>query len=390
MRPDFLREAESAAPELLALRRELHRCPELGNREFETARRVEQYLNGLGIETFRLLDTAVVGILRGGRPGKTVGLRADMDALPLNEDTGVEWASEKPGVMHACGHDVHMTSALGAAKLLSAHRESLPGTVRFFFQPDEEDRGGARRMIDAGCLGDTEAVFGCHVDPKLPAGTVGVRYGKFYAASDTFAVTVRGVTSHGAVREMGIDALAAAAELTLALLALPERLQPERSVVTVGVLHAGTADNILPGAAELKGIIRTLGADSRKRMEELFRETVAAVAAKTGTEIELWLRHSHGGIVNEDSAAALVQTAAESLLGKDRVAVLHEPLMISEDFGCFVDAAGGAFYHVGAGCPAALHSPQFLPADGAVTTAAAVHAAVLWDWLKTRERSDKN
>nr|MCR5826543.1 amidohydrolase [Oscillospiraceae bacterium] len=238
---DYLKEIQQFAAELTALRRAFHFHPELGNREYETAARIERWLHDCGIPTRRLLDTAVVGRLRGGREGRTVALRADMDALPLQEATGAAFASEVPGVMHACGHDVHMAAALGAARLLAAQQETLPGEVLFFFQPDEEGNGGAQRMIDAGVLEGVDAVFGCHVAPDLPLGTVAVRYGKFYAASDTFRVTLTGKSAHGAQRELGVDALAAAAELVTALLSLPSAFPHERSVVSVGTLHAGTA-----------------------------------------------------------------------------------------------------------------------------------------------------
>ena len=381
MQIDFLKEAEALTPELSVIREAVHRRPELGNHEFETAKRIEAFLRACGIETERLLDTAVVGTLRGALPGPTVGLRSDIDALPVTEATGCAFASETPGVMHACGHDVHLTAALGAAKILSSHRDALHGCVKFFFQPDEEGSGGARRMIEAGCMGDTAAVFGCHMAPDLPLGTVGVRYGKFYAASDTFTITVYGKSAHGAMRERGIDALGAAAEMVTAMLELPELLLPEKSVVTVGTFRAGTANNILAGEAELTGILRTLGPDSRALLQRQLRRTLETIAEKTGTRIDLRLHKSFGGVVNTDAETALVQRTAEALLGKERVRVLTEPTMTSEDFGCFVDAASGSFYHVGAGCSAPLHAPDFLPDLRAGVLAAALHAANAWAYL---------
>lgn len=374
---DFLAEAEALAPEVNALREEFHRRPELGNREFRTAERVEACLRALGIETARVLDTAVVGTLRGGGPGKCAALRADLDALPVAERTGAPFASETEGVMHACGHDAHLAALLGAAKILSAHRDGLRGTVKFFFQPDEEGDGGARRMIAAGCMEGVDAVFGCHVSPDLPYGTVGVRYGKFYAASDIFNVTVLGKSAHGAEREKGVDALGAAAELATALLKLPEELLPERSVVTVGAFHSGNKENVLPGRAELLGILRTLGPDSRARLQRRFEETAALCAARTGTRVDYRFRSGHGGVVNTPAETALAEETAAALFGADKVLRIETPTMTSEDFGFFIDAAGaGSYYHIGAGCPAPLHSPEFLPRPGAVVTAAALHAAV--------------
>ena len=375
-----MKEAKALAPEIQGLREAIHRRPEPGNREYETAALIERTLHESGIQTERLTDTAVVGTLRGGLPGSAAALRADMDALPVAEATSAPFASEKPGLMHACGHDVHTAAALGAAKLLSAHTENLPGTVKFLFQPDEEGDGGAARMIAAGCMKGVRAAFGCHVSPALPAGTVGVRYGKFYAASDIFTVTVTGRSAHGAEREKGIDALGAAAEAVTALLALPER---GKAVLSVGTFHAGSAVNIVADSAEFSGILRTLGREERHDMKRRMRETLEALAERTGTRVEMNIRESYGGVTNTDAETALVRSAAEALLGPDRVRELAQPTMTTEDFGCFIEEAGaGCFYHVGAGCAAPLHSPDFLPEPDAPVTAAAVHAAVLWEYLK--------
>ena len=375
---DWRGEAAALLPELTALRRELHLRPELGNREFETAGRIEACLELWGIERRRLLDTAVVGVLRGGRPGGAVALRADMDALPVEESTGAPFASRTSGVMHACGHDFHMAAVLGAARLLAAHREELPGTVKFFFQPDEEGSGGAERMISAGCMEGpaVEAVFGAHVCPDLPAGTVGVRFGKFYAASDTFELTLLGKSAHGAEPEKGIDALAAAAETVQALRALPGRFPGERCVLSVGTLQAGSAINVIADRAVLSGILRTLGPDTRRTMKGLLRETVETVAARWGVRAELTLRESYPGVVNTDAETELVLRTARSLLGPDRVVELPEPTMTTEDFGYFTQAAAGSFYHIGVGGKSPLHNPCFLPDDALLADAAALHAAV--------------
>lgn len=378
---DFLTEAQSLAPELAALREAFHRCPELGNREFKTAERVEAWLGGLGIPTRRLLDTAVVARLDGALPGPVAALRSDMDALPLQEATGAAFVSENPGVMHACGHDVHLAAALGAAKLLAAHRDELRGSVVFLFQPDEEGCGGAERMIAAGALEGVDAVFGAHVSPDLPLGHVGVRYGKFYAASDTFRVTVLGRSAHGAEREKGVDALGAAAQLVGALLALPSELAGERAVLSVGTLHAGSAENAIADRAEFTGIIRSLGPDARKALKRRFVETARAVPAAWGATAEVALRESYPGVVNHDGMTALAERAARRLLGDDRVHVLDQPTMTTEDFGYFLMERPGSFYHVGAGCDLPLHNTAFLPDPRAVAVAAATHAAVVWDYL---------
>lgn len=382
-RPDFLAEAEALAPELTAIRHDIHEHPELGHEETRTSALVERFLAERGIATSRpCRNTAVVGELVGALPGPTIAIRADMDALPVVEKTGAPFCSQEPGRMHACGHDVHTTALLGAAALLAGHRDELPGTVRFVFQPDEEENGGAQELVDAGALDGITAVFGAHVDPTLPLGTVGVRYGKFYAASDMFDVTVHGKSSHGAQPEKGIDALAAAAEMALAVRRLPEELAPEPAVVSVGTLHAGTARNIIAGEATFTGIMRTLGADSRERLRRDLRATLDGVAAKTGTAYDLHLRPSYGGVVNTNPETALAEKAAQGLLGSDHVVRSEQPLMTTEDFGALIDGCGaGSFYHVGVGGEEPLHSARFLPSDDATPLAAALHAAVAWQAL---------
>ena len=383
MIPNYLQEAALLRDDLRALRAAFHAEPELGNQEFQTADRIEKTLRALGIEPERATATAVVATLRGDLPGPTAALRADMDALPVQEATGAPFASRIPGVMHACGHDAHIAAALGAAKLLSQHRKTLPGAVRFLFQPDEEGNGGAKRMIAAGCLDDVDAVFGAHVSPELPEGHVAVRYGKFYAASDMFHITVHGKGAHGAEREKGIDALAAAAQLTTRLLALPERFPGERSVVTVGALHAGTAGNILADTAVLDGILRTLGQDTRAAMKAHVRDACHIVENETGVTIDCEIRESYPGVVNHDAETALTEETARSMLGASGVHRIALPTMTTEDFGYFLLERPGTYYHIGAGCSVPLHNAAFLPTEECAVTAAAVHAAVLHSYLLT-------
>ncbi len=374
---DFLSEAASLQSFLTVVRQTLHRTPELGNQEFKTSAYLRSILEPLGVVVENPFGTALCATLHGTKPGRTVALRADMDALAVTEATGAEFSSQAPGVMHACGHDIHMTAAVGAAILLAMHRKTLCGSVRFLFQPDEEGCGGAQRFVDAGCLHGVDAVFGAHVSPELPLGSVGIRYGKFYAASDTFSITIRGKSAHGAEPEKGIDALQAAAQLAVRLVSLRGALNGERCAVTVGTLQAGTAINVVADTAQLTGILRTLGPDSRVRMRTLVTDTAAEVAMQTGTQIDVQLCASYPGIVNDDGASRLVHEIAMQLLGKPCVAVLQQPTLMTEDFGYYLSAAYGCFYHVGAGCSVPLHSPQFLPDIRAAVTAAALHAAVL-------------
>lgn len=374
--------AQSYTSKLYALREQIHRHPELGNHEFLTADLVEETLNSLGIETERVTETAVVGTLRGGKPGLTVALRADMDALPVTEDSGAVFASETPGVMHACGHDVHTTAALGAAMLLTEERDELPGTVKFFFEPDEEGSGGARRMIAAGCMEGVDAVFGAHVAPDLPAGVIGVRYGKFYAASDMFTVTMHGRSAHGAQPENGNDALAAAAAAVSELRKLPARYIQDPAVLSIGTFHAGTAGNIIADTAVFSGIMRTLGPKDRETLKNAFRKCVEETAALYGAVPEINIRESYASVVNTEAETLHVQRTAEALFGAENVRILDRPTMTTEDFGYFIDVAKGSFFHIGAGCTAPLHNPKFLPEPLTIIRLAALHADIIGHYLR--------
>ncbi|MCM1149063.1 MAG: M20 family metallopeptidase, partial [Butyricicoccus sp.] len=312
-------------------------------------------------------------------------LRADMDALPVCERTGAGFASESEGWMHACGHDFHVSAALGAARLLSEARENLRGTVKFLFQPDEEGDGGARPMIDAGCLEspNVDAVFGAHVDPNLPAGSVGVRYGKFYAASNPFRAVIHGKSSHGAEPEKGVDALYAAACVVRGARELSKTLNVKngKTVISICTLHAGAAENIIAGEAELRGMIRTLGPEARQEAVESLRKLVVSAAESAGASAEVEIRWGYPGVVNHDECSRLAESAARRLLGDARVIVIDAPTMTTEDFGYFLEKRPGCFYHFGVGGDAALHSDRFLPDDRLLPDAAAVHAAVISDFL---------
>lgn len=367
--------------ELAALREQLHCCPERGNREFETARLIEKGLQSCGIRTVRLTETGVMGVLVGAHPGKTVCLRADMDALPIREETSAAFASQNEGVMHACGHDIHVTAALGAARLLSERKDRLYGTVRFLFQPDEEEDGGAERMIAAGCMDGADAVLGAHVCPDLPLGTVGIRYGKFYAAADKPDIMIQGKSCHGATPENGIDALYAAALLAARLKELPERFPGDSFVCTVGQMSAGTARNIVAGQAELNCILRTLGPDTRKRIQKAIHDAAAEIESKTGAHITVRITEGYPGIVNEDSVTMLAEKTAQRVFGTEKTIRIDTPTMTTEDFGYYQMKAPGCFYHLGVGGNEPLHSACFLPDSKAAVYGALMHASVIEAFL---------
>lgn len=379
---DYLERAKQIESDLNAIRQDLHRHPELGNNENWTSDYLERILKGLGLDVKRILGTALVATLYGKEKGKKVGLRADMDALPVSEATNCAFKSLNDGTMHACGHDIHMTAAIGAAKLLSENKDHLNGDVVFLFQPDEEGKGGAQRMIDAGAIDGVSAVFGGHVAPDLPVGTFGFRYGKFYAASDVITVTVHGKSCHGATPEKGRNALLAAVEM-VSELSKVHAPNNDRCVFTIGQLLSGTACNIIADKAMFSGILRTLGPENRNYMRQAIKDTVARLDALFGVSSEVEIRDSYGGVVNTDAETSLFEKTSRSLFGDERTKILDEPTMTTEDFGYFIDACSGSFCHIGAGCTEPLHSPTFLPDGKAAIYAAALYAKTIENYLKT-------
>lgn len=387
---DFLAEASAIEAELIAIRREIHRHPELGRSEFITAKLIERELSKLNIPFRRAADTGIIGELTGALPGPTVALRADMDALPILEQSGVSFSSEVSDVMHACGHDLHTASLLGAARLLSAHRSELRGSVRFFFQPDEEGDGGAKRMIDDGCMDGVSAVFGAHVAPELPCGTVGIRFGKAYAASNPFDITLHGKSSHGAEPHLGSDVIVAAGALVGAIQTLVSRqVSPlDSAVISIGSLHAGTARNIIADEAKLSGIIRCFGPEMRRQLTDRLTAMVQGVAAAHNVDAEINIQWGYSGIINDDSMTAHVRHSAEALLSSTNVINEATPSLTTEDFGEFLSRAPGSFWHIGVGRigeeNAPLHNPRFNPDEGALKIAAALHSKIVWDLLENQ------
>ena len=379
MKIDFLAEAREIAHKLNLIREELHRNPELGRHEFKTAEIIEKYLDEIGISHRRVLDTGVIARLDGAFPGKNSAIRSDIDALPITENTNAAFASQNSGCMHACGHDVHMTGALGAAMILAKHQKDLHGSVTFVFQPDEEGEGGADRIIKAGAIDDVEAVFGAHVDPALPAGYVGIKYGNFYASSAMFKIVVIGKSSHAAQRDKGIDAIEVSAHIISEVL----KMNNSDGVVSIGIINAGTAGNILAGRAEFRGIIRTFGVNQRDKMCSEFEEIANKIAKSFGAKCECDFTQGAPGIVNDnDKLTLLVENTARETLGSEHVHVIEKPLFISEDFGYYMMSKTGNFYHIGAGCEYPLHSDKFLPQPASFITASAIHAAVVYKFNK--------
>ncbi len=386
MSQTLLEEARAAVPWLNELFYTLHRCPELGRREVNTAALIRRELDALGVEYRTMADTGTMGLVRGGRPGPTVGFRADMDALPITEETGLPYASQCPGVMHACGHDFHVTALLGAARLLAGR--DFPGTVKLLFQPDEEGDGGAARMIAEGCLENprVDAMLCCHVDSLLPVGQVSLKEGPVSAASNPFTVTLRGQGSHGAKPHLGSDVIVAGAQIITALQTISSRrcAPTEPVVVTVGSFHAGTAGNVLPDEAVFSGMLRTMSREARIRVKEDFRSIVTGTARAMGVEAEIHMVEGYPSGSNDPALTRLVRSAAAGLLGEENVVPMEAPSLGTDDFDYFTERVPSCYYYVGVGTGEGdypNHNPRFVARPEALPIATALHVRTALDFL---------
>jgi amidohydrolase len=361
-------EAEALGNRLTAWRRDLHQHPEIGFREHRTASIVAGELRSLGLEVQTgIAETGVVAILQGERPGRTVMLRWDMDALPIQETTGVPYASVHPGLMHACGHDGHVAIGLGVANILSAHRSELCGRVKLVFQPGEEGLGGAERMIAAGVMEKPvpDAALGVHLWNVRPVGWVGIADGPVMAGAEVLEIEVLGLGGHGAAPQQTTDPVVAAAQVVIALQTIVSRnLDPRSSaVVSVTQVHAGGAFNVIPDRAVLRGTIRTFEPEVRQMILRRVTEVAAGVSAALGCTARVRLIPLTPPVVNDPAVSAKVRAAAQGLF-PDAVLDVSERSMVSEDMAFFLQAVPGCFALVGSadrerGQGAAHHNSQF-------------------------------
>jgi amidohydrolase len=361
-----VRELDAATTqELITHRRHLHSYPELSFKEDETARYIAGQLDAIGVDKVKrgVGGTGVVAEIRGQRRGRSVLVRADMDGLPLTETADVPFRSTRAGVMHACGHDVHMAIGLGLARWLAERRQELPGMVRFAFQPAEEQAGGAKPMIDEGALDGIDRVVGLHVWSQLPTGQVAVPPGVVMASADMFTLTIRGRGGHGALPHLTVDAVVIAAEVVIALQTLVSRETSPIApvVITLGSVHGGTAANIVAGEVVIQGTLRTFDAKLRQHLLARISQLTEGIAGAMRGSSEF--RHDSGTppVVNDPAMAKLVSDAAASVVGEEAV-VPSDPLMVAEDFAYFLEARPGCFFVLGGapdGPPVVHHTPEF-------------------------------
>jgi amidohydrolase len=353
MATPFLAEAHEIYDEIVSIRRDLHQHPELGFQEVRTARIVAEKLGALGYEVVTGVGkTGVVGLLSGGQPGeRTVLLRFDMDALPIQEENDVPYRSQTPGVMHACGHDAHVAVGIGVATLLARHRDRFRGTVKLMFQPAEEGLGGANAMIRDGVLKgpDVDVALGLHVSSNHDTGTAVVRSGAMMAASDKLHILVRGRGGHAAHPEQAIDAVQVAAHNVVALQTIVSRnLNPEETgVVTVGSIHAGNAGNVIAETAELQGSIRSFSEESRELLHRRIKEVAAGIASALGASAEATITRGVNATVNAPAPTETVYEVAADVLGADKVDTTYRTTG-GEDFSAVLAAVPGTFFFLGA------------------------------------------
>jgi hippurate hydrolase len=373
---------ENLSERIVALRRDIHREPELGFDTRKTAEKVLGALDGLPLDIQSgVAENGIVATLKGGGDGPTVGLRADMDALPIHEETGLPFASEIDGKMHACGHDGHTSMLVGAAHALSGMRDRLHGTVKFFFQPAEEGGGGGKVMLEEGVADDVSSIFALHLWPGLPFGTAGTKAGPIMAAADAFEMTVRGTGGHGAFPHQTADAIAMAAQIVTALQTVVSReVDPvEPAVLTVGEIGAGSAFNIIPETARLGGTVRTLNEDLRRKMPGRIEQLARGVARGMRGDAELDYTFSYPVTMNDEGASQHALGVMRTLFGEESALELPNPSMGAEDFAFFLEKIPGAFIWLGVGEDVSfLHTPTFafdeeiLPLGSALLTALAL------------------
>ncbi len=368
-------------------RRDLHRIPEVGYTEEKTSAYVADYLSREGLEVQTgIAQFGVVGSLNTGKPGPTLMVRADMDALPIQEETGLEFASTHDGVMHACGHDAHMAMGLAAATVLNKIKDELSGTIKFIFQPAEEGPGGAEPMIKAGVMENprVDYAIGCHVWPDIPEGTIGVRSGPFMAAMDRYDLKIIGKGGHGAMPHLCVDALEVGTQVVNALQRISSRhMSPlEPVVVTVGSFHAGSTFNIIAGEAVLSGTTRAFDLDIWHSWEERLEKVVGGVCESMGADYEFKFSKGYPPTINDKSMSDLVRRSAAEVVGPDKV-VEPDKTMGGEDMSFFLQQAKGCFFALGAGREdgVGIHNSKFIFNEDILPLGVETHCRIALDLL---------
>ncbi|NNL68256.1 MAG: amidohydrolase [Myxococcales bacterium] len=384
------RQAQALLPDAIALRRRIHEHPELGLDNPRTRDAILESLAGLDLELQHSERTSgVVALLRGGRPGPTILLRADTDALPMPEDTGLPFASKQENRMHACGHDAHVAMLASGARLLAGRRDELAGNVKFVFQPGEEGLGGAKVLIEEGLLTQPEvdAAFAIHIDPTVPAGAVASRPGALLAAADAFVVDVRGKGGHASMPHHTVDPIPVACEIVAALQSLVTRRVNvfDPAVLSVTQVKAGTAFNVVPEVAQIMGTIRTVSPRTRDFMRRGLERVVAGVCAAHETTGDVRLFPGYPVTLNDGGFVDFARRVSSDVVGEERWIEMPAPIMGAEDFSYVLEQVPGAMVFLGVrpdeGPVAPIHSNRMVLNESALATGIALHAAMALAYL---------
>ncbi|MBP1990769.1 M20 metallopeptidase family protein [Paenibacillus eucommiae] len=382
-------EANELAEKLIAFRRDLHRFPELSLQETVTASKIAAWLSELGLDvTTRVGGYGIVADLTGGLPGPTLAMRADIDALPILEETGLPFSSENPGVMHACGHDVHTSILLGAAELLARHREQLAGKVRFIFQPAEEVLAGASMMIEDGALDGVDEIYGLHNFPTLPAGKVATKPGQIMAAIDRIEIRVEGQGGHGSMPDQCIDPIVAASAIIMGLqTAVSREISPlEPAVISIGTIQAGTANNIIPQFLDMTGTVRSFSSKVRDGMPDRISRLAEQIAAAYRCKASVTYISQVPSVDNDPACEGYLRQAIQPLIGDDNL-IEALPSTGGEDFALFLQKVPGSFFFLGSGPQegaekaAGLHSPHFIVDEACIPLGSAIFATLALERL---------
>ncbi len=390
---DYVAESKAIFDSVVNCRRDFHQHPEIGSQEVRTSEIVAKTLEALGMEVKRGVGKpypGVTGLLRGGKPGATVALRADMDALPVTEIKDLPYKSLNPGVMHACGHDAHTAMLLGAAQILANHREELSGNVKFIFEPNEEREGGSLPMIADGALDGVDAIFGIHVDPDFPTGMVVTKPQAVMASSDWLMIDICGVGSHGAYPHRGVDAIVITGQFLSAVQSLISRnLDPtESAVITFGAINGGTTRNVICDKVHLEGILRTLHPEVRKNMLARIREMLDGITKAYGGSFVFNRKDSQAVTFNDAKMEALVENTAKALFGDQGFMPLPAARLGCETFARYMEHVPGTYYFLGTGnaekdTKHPWHSANFNIDEDAMINGVAMHAAVAYRYLES-------
>jgi hippurate hydrolase len=389
----LLDEARSLLPDAITMRRRIHMNPELGLDLPETKATVLESLHGLDLEILESRTTSgVVAVLRGSSPGPTIVLRGDMDALPMPEDTDVEFKSKVSGAMHACGHDSHVAMLAHAVRLLDSHRDELQGTVKFMFQPGEEGHAGAKHMLDEGLLDDVDVGFAIHIFPLLPNGSIWTRRGALLASADTFSVKIIGQGGHASMPHHAADPIPVACEVVQAIQSFVTRRVDafDPAVVTVAKIEGGTTGNVIPEHATISGTIRTVSERTRETVHQGLEQLAQGIASAHGLEAQVSLQHGYPVTVNHGAFADFTLDTARDLLGDQSVGELPSPAMGAEDWSFVLQRVPGAMVFLGVrpaeGEPAPCHSNRMVLNEEGMAQGIAMHAAMALRYLDGEKR----